>query len=275
MESTLAFFTLIAIVVVPAFWFLLRDSLRQKRERELRITPFPQAYTTILEKQFPLYTRIPPSLKAELHGDILIFLEEKRFEGCNGFVVTEENKLLIAAQACVLLLNRTKYVYPRLTTVLVYPEAYVHSQTVLSESERIENDTPVAGLSYSYGVVSLAWDHVQRGARNEEDGTNVVFHEFAHQLDNETGSMDGIPRLESETNRQWIATIDREFRELIRTLHHRHTDVIDQYGATNPAEFFAVVTETFFEKPDRLNREHPKLFELFTAFYRVDPREWD
>ncbi len=274
MESQIALFSLLALVILIPLGFFIKELKRKKREEFLRTNPFPEEWSEIIIKRFPLYGKLPESLKTQLHGDIQIFLEEKYFEGCNGFEITEEVKLVIAAQACTLLLNRTNYVYPKLSGVLVYPSTYMHSQTVMSEATRTEDDVPVAGLSYSSGLVSLSWSHVIGGAMNSNDGKNVVFHEFAHQLDNESGATNGFPRLESDTAREWISVIDQEFQTFIHKIARHRKDVIDEYGATNPAEFFAVTTETFFEKPFQLKRKHAELFEMFQEFYKVNPSEW-
>ncbi len=274
MESSVALFVLLSVVIgIPAaFW--IAGVRKTKREKFLRTKPFPDTWSEIITRRFPLYGKLPKNLREELNGDINIFLDEKTFEGCDGFEITDEVRLVIAAQACTLLLNRTNYVYPKLHGVLVYPSTYIHSQTVLSESLRTEGDVPVAGLSYSSGLVSLAWSHVIGGAMNSDDGKNVVFHEFAHQLDNESGTTDGFPRLVSSDARKWIEVVDNEFQEFIKKIATRHKDVIDEYGGTNPAEFFAVTTETFFEKPFQLRHQHEELFEMFMDFYRLDPRDW-
>lgn len=274
MESLIAFLFILGVVLIIPISFAIPAARRKKRAEKLRTKPFPEDWAKIIEKRFPLYGKLPENLRSELNGDIHIFLGEKQFEGCDGFEITDEVKLVIAAQACTLLLNRTNYVYPKLHGVLVYPSTYMHSQTVFSEAQRTEADVPVAGLSYSSGLVSLAWSHVIGGAMNSNDGKNVVFHEFAHQLDNESGATDGFPRLESTDSRKWISTVDEEFQSFIKKIARHRKDVIDEYGGTNPAEFFAVCTETFFEKPYQLVKQHKELFDMFIEFYRVDPREW-
>ena len=264
---------ILAIVAIPLA-ILLKDKRKTKREEELRKKPFPKEWENVISKNFPMYNKIPRKLRDELNGDIQIFIDEKFFEGCNGFEITEEVKLLIAAQACTLLINRTNFVYPKVSGVLVYPTVFYYKQAVLSESMRTEGETAVAGISYDSGEVGLAWDQVLSGAMNGRDGHNVVFHEFAHQLDRESGETNGCPRLEVDDAAEWVETVDKEFKDFIREIHHHHKDVIDDYGATNPAEFFAVTTETFFEKPYQLQKQHPQLFQRFLEFYKDDPRTW-
>jgi Mlc titration factor MtfA (ptsG expression regulator) len=123
--------------------------------------------------------------------------------------------------------------------------------------------------------VILAWDNVLHGARNFVDGRNVVLHEFAHQLDSESGSTDGAPLLAGKScYRSWAAALSQEFEELQKDSHYGRRSLMDQYGATNPAEFFAVATETFFEKPRQMAKNHSELFRVMRDYYRIDPRDW-
>ncbi len=274
MSSLFAVGLLLAGVIIIPVAFMLASSRRKQHLQDLRNEPFPDEWSKTIEKRFPLYGKIPEKLRDELNGDIRIFLEKVNFEGCDGFEITREVKLVIAAQACVLLLNRTLNVFPLLTTVLVYPTTILHSQSVLFESQRTEGDVPVSGLSYSSGIVTLSWKHVLWGASEEHDGHNVVFHEFAHQLDNESGMTDGVPALSAEDSRKWTDLGGDEFSKFIEKVAKHRKDVIDDYGATNPAEFFAVCSETFFERPLTFKQKHSALFDMLSSFYRVDPREW-
>jgi len=274
MTSLIAVVLLLAGVILIPVTFMILSSKKAQHLEEVRKEPFPEEWGKIIEKRFPLYGKIPKNLLTELNGDIRVFLEKINFEGCDGFEITQEVKLVIAAQACVLLLNRTLNVYPLLTTVLVYPTTILHSQSVLFESQRTEGDVPVSGLSYSGGIVTLSWKHVLWGANEEHDGHNVVFHEFAHQLDNESGMTNGVPPLNPDDSRRWIDVGSEEFSHFIQKVAKHRKDVIDEYGATNPAEFFAVCSETFFERPLTFKQKHSTLFDMLSSFYRVDPREW-
>ncbi len=274
MSSLLAVTLLLAGVIIIPVAFLIASGRKKQHLEDVRNEPFPDEWSRIIKKRFPLYGKIPGNLIDELNGDIRVFLEKINFEGCDGFEITLEVKLVIAAQACVLLLNRTLNVYPLLTTVLVYPTTILHSQPVMFESQRTEGDVPVSGLSYSGGIVTLSWKHVVWGGTEEHDGHNVVFHEFAHQLDNESGMTDGIPALNAEDSREWVDVGGEEFSKFIQKVAKHRKDVIDEYGATNPAEFFAVCSETFFERPLTFKQKHTTLFDMLSAFYRVDPREW-
>ena len=195
------------------------------------------------------------------------------FEGCGGLELTDEIKVTIAAQACLLLLHRETDYYPRLITILVYPHAYVaKSIEPIGGGVVLEGETARLGEAWKDGVVVLSWDDVRQGASDLHDGHNVVLHEFAHQLDQQDGSADGAPILEHRSQYvTWARVLSDEYDQLRRDTEKGRTDVLDEYGATNPAEFFAVATECFFEKPIQLRRKHPQLYEELKAYYRQDP----
>jgi Mlc titration factor MtfA (ptsG expression regulator) len=173
----------------------------------------------------------------------------------------------------MLLLGRETKVYPRLKTILVYPHTYKGGKKGLFGGDN--GDTARLGESWTSGVVVLAWDSVKGGARNFEDGHNVTFHEFAHQLDQEDGAADGAPILqERSAYATWAHVFNHEYDALVDLVRRGKKDTIDRYGATNPAEFFAVATETFFEKPRQLKEKHPELFEELQYYYKVDPVDW-
>lgn len=246
---------------------------RRRRRRRIRKRPFPPEWLAIIERNVPYYGRLSPEEQAELRGHVLVFLDEKRFEGCGGLKITDEIRITIAAQACILLLNRRPTYYPGLKSIYVYPHAYVaDARTRLPDGTVIEGDQVRLGESWSRGSLVLAWDHARRGAADVRDGRNVVLHEFAHQLDTEDGVADGAPILEQRSMYvAWARVLGEEYRELIDDVEHHRRTLISGYGATNPAEFFAVVTECFFERPRGLQLQHPELYEQLAAFYRQDP----
>ncbi len=250
---------------------------KKKRRDRLRQQPFPDAWKAILERNVPYYRHLPPEDRDELHGHIHVLLAEKNFEGCGGLRMTDEIRLTIAAQAAVLLLHRDTDYYPGLFSILVYPSAF-WAENVVEEGPGgliLEAEDEVrAGESWQHGAVVLAWDDVKEGARDTEDGFNVVYHEFAHQLDQENAHVDGAPDLpERRLHAEWARVMDREYTRLLDDIEADRYTLIDEYGATDPAEFFAVVTECFFEIPVRLRRHHPELYDLLKAFYRQDPAE--
>ena len=235
--------------------------------------PFPDEWARILERNVSLYRYLPDTLREQLHNDIKIFIAEKHFEGLGGLEMTDEIKVTIAAEAAMLLLNRRNSDYPKLTSILVYPSAYVTKQsTDIGGGVYIEGQSVRLGESWQHGSVVLAWDNVRQGAANSQDGHNVVLHEFAHQLDQEDGAADGAPILEkSSSYATWARIMSKEYEQLRSNVEHHKKSVMDKYGATNPAEFFAVATETFFEKPKQLKKKAPDLYAELKSFYNVDP----
>ena len=249
------------------------DFLRRRRREALRAQPLPPAWRAVIEANVPYLRRLPPEDLEELAGHVQVFLAEKRFEGCGGLEITDEIRVTIAAQACLLLLHRETDYYPELETLLVYPGAYVAPAREVREGVVVvEGAQPRLGESWSRGVVVLSWDGVLSGAADVSDGHNLVLHEFAHQLDQESGDADGAPELpERSMYAAWARVLGREYAALVDAdLRGRRTD-LDPYGATNPAEFFAVVTEAFFERPRQLRARHPALYEQMKQFYQQDP----
>ena len=253
---------------------IFNSTRRQQKRRALLSTAFPAEWAAILNENFPPYQNITPQLQQQLHDYIRIFILEKSFEGCGGLTLTDEIKVTIAAQACMLLLNRKGECYPKLFSVLVYPSAYVTGTRSRLGSHSTDPSVRL-GESWKHGTVVLAWDSVKSGVLNFQDGHNVVMHEFAHQLDQENGGADGAPILEMRSAYStWSRTFSEEYELLRKKTFKGKKSVIDKYGATNPAEFFAVATETFFEKPVQLKKKHSELYHELEDFYKVDPITW-
>jgi hypothetical protein len=261
----------ITIVAILAWIFLPGYRLRLVLAK-----PFPPAYSRILRKNLPMYSRMPTDLQMQLKRRIKQFLYQKKFVGCDGLAITQEMKVTIAARACLLLLNRNRDVFPDLHTILVYPTAFIapRKEVAIGGVVTHTNQT-LSGESWSDGRVILGWDHVLHAQDIMGEGHDVVIHEFAHQLDSESGSTNGAPVMASTRQYQrWSKVMHREFAQLQHERDMGHHGVIDHYGATNPAEFFAVVSETFFLKSTALALSHPELFDAFRAYYKVDPRDW-
>jgi Mlc titration factor MtfA (ptsG expression regulator) len=247
--------------------------LRERRRRRLRAAPFAAGWRAIVEQRFPLFARLAPADQTELLGHIQVFLAEKKFEGCGGLEITDEIRVTIAAQACLLLLHREPHYYPRLVSILVYPHPYVARGTQRLPGGIVdESESGRLGESWVEDIVVLAWDAVRAGASDANDGHNVVLHEFAHQLDQEDGTSNGAPILEHRSQYvAWARILGTEFEELQRAAERGRPTDLDAYGATNPAEFFAVVSEAFFERPASLKKKHPELYAELQLFYRQDP----
>lgn len=249
---------------------------RKWRRKRVMAGKFPAEWEFWLVENCGFYARLPAADRDELKHKMLVFLDEKHFEGCQGVVIDDEIRVTIAAHACLLLLHRKTEFYPFLVTILVYPSTFVVRAKEVDEhgfewDEYMEN----AGESWDRGNVIVAWDVAKHGALDPRDGLNVLLHEFAHQLDAEDFQSEGAPVMDSRSDRQeWAEVMQREYERLIDDIEADRDTLIDDYGATNPAEFFAVCVETFFEMPRELKAEHPGLYEQLSKYFKQDPAAW-
>jgi Mlc titration factor MtfA (ptsG expression regulator) len=212
-----------------------------------------------------------------LKKHIQVFLAEKPFIGCGSLKLNDEMRVTVAAQACLLLLNRRTDCFPQLRQILLYPGAFVVDRVrsgpagVLQEQRRA-----LSGESWSQGQVILSWPDVLEGAAVRDDGRNVVIHEFAHQLDQETGPANGAPALPGCARyAHWSKVLGEEFEGLQARTGTMQPSLLSDYGASEPAEFFAVASEVFFEQPRLMVAEHPALYGELARFYCVDPANWE
>lgn len=250
---------------------------KNRRRRRLKARPFPERWREMLHSRMAAFRTLAPADRAELEGHIQVLLGEKYFEGCAGFKITDEVRVLIAAQACVLLLHRDTEYFPGLRSVLVYPGPFQGSGKAIGPAGMVVESlgwhrgeswhTPGAG-----GPVVLSWPDVVAGAADAEDGRNVVYHEFAHQLDGESGWVEGAPMLEAEAAAEWKRVMGEQFQTHARAVWAGMPTVIGAYGAQSPAEFFAVATEVFFERGAALRAANPEVFRLLAGYYRQDPQ---
>ncbi len=247
--------------------------LKKLRRNRIAARQFPSQWLQTIEKNVPLYNHLPAEDKAELQRHILIFIAEKRFEGCGGLKITDEIKVIIAAQSCVLLLHRKTDYYPGLSSILVYPHAFiVHRAQFLSDGIVTEGPQVLLGESHHAGSVVLSWDDVKHDAADIYDGHNLIFHEFAHQLDSSSGKGDSSSVLKNTSSYiAWARVLQKDYERLKIAAQQNHPTFLDKYGATDPAEFFAVATEFFFEKPHELKQIHPNLYNELKRFYQQDP----
>jgi MtfA peptidase len=182
-------------------------------------------------------------------------------------------QVVIAAHACLLVLEHPGDPYPGLRNILVYPGTFRprrFSWTPSADAEHQED--PALGESWKQGVVILAWDSADAGARDPTDGQNVVLHEFAHQLDVAHSGFDGTPRLPGAAAlASWTSMLEVNFDRLLTEVMAGQPGMLDPYGATDRAEFFAVATESFFERPTELRAERPELYEAMRQYYGQDP----
>jgi Mlc titration factor MtfA (ptsG expression regulator) len=263
------FLHLVILLVVLLLLLVTGVKLKRRNQRRRALAaPFPEDWLSIIRQNIPPYSKLSPEMQQQVREFTQEFLYDKNFEGCGGLVLDDEIRVTIAAQAGLLLLNRKVRCYPRLYSVLVYPSAYVAKSETDEQSVRL-------GESWQTGTVVLAWDSARHGAANFADGRNLVIHEFAHQLDQEDGSSDGAPILDGSTSyTAWARVLSHEYERLRERVDKGKKSVIDAYGASHPAEFFAVASEAFFEKPRQLRSKHPELYDELRKFYRVDPQEW-
>lgn len=254
-------------------WDIIRKIFSEAEQVE---KVFKDEWRDLITADVPLYSLLPEDVKFRLHERIASFISSTRFEGCNGLELTERMILSVAAQACMLIINREGEPYPDLRNVYLYPTTFSSIQKSRDALGVVtEREVHRLGESWETGTVILAWDSVEQGARNIDDAHNVTFHEFAHQLDHEDGGTDGAPELPSrQAYRSWGRVFRENYTDYLKAVELGKRTLIDEYGATNPAEFFAVATETFFEKPKQLRKKRPDLYEQMKGFYGLDPIEW-
>lgn len=262
-------YIVLSVVTLISIGIAAQKLLVQRRRKYLMGLRLDDARRESISKDFPIFSKLPRELSGELEGLMHVFMDEKSFEPCGSLeIVTDHMRHVIAAQACLLLVNRKHDFYRKLRSILLYPSAY------RARNEHGEHDVRL-GESWHSGSVVLAWESVIAGGRNEEDGHQVTIHEFAHQLDQADGATDGLPELSTAgCYGQWSQVFNKAFERFQCRLKKGKRPVIDPYGATNPAEFFAVVTETFYEKPEKLSQHYPELYEQLSSYYQVDPLTW-
>lgn len=247
---------------------------RQRRRRKLRARGLPADTREILAHNVPYTNWLSADQQQRLLDWLPVFLGEKHWSGIRGFELTEEMRVTVAAQVGIVLLGFDEEFLDRLQSIVLSPQLLRENRKDGRSGIVFENSAAL-GEAYTGGPVRLAWPSVLHGARFPDDGHNVVFHEIAHVLDMHDGFTDGMPPLATKALAdRWEAVIKREHAALVQRTRQGYGDVIDSYGATNIGEFFAVSTEAFLESPHELAAYHAEWFELLTAFYQQDPREW-
>lgn len=246
---------------------------RRRRREQTRARPFPPAWRRYLERNVPYYRLLPDPDRQELREHVLVLVDEKRFEGAGGMVVDDEVSVTIAGHAAILLLHRDTDYYPLLDSVVIYPDLYeAKTARGIGGGAYVESHEIRAGESWHAGTLVLSWADVEDAAAGVGGGQNVVLHEFAHQLDHETGDANGMPKLASRAQREaWGRVFTAEYAALEAAVERGEDTLIDDYGIESPAEFFAVVTECFFELPIELSHQHPELYAQLRELYQQDP----
>ncbi|MEX0876318.1 MAG: M90 family metallopeptidase [Phycisphaerales bacterium] len=249
---------------------------RNRRRKRLRNQPLPAEWWAVIDRHAPAITRLTPEERRRLGGIVRVLLDEKDFEGCGGLTVTQDMRLVITAVAALPVLNLPAWDYPGLYSILIYPDAYrVKSRDEEGPAGIItEEDEVRLGEAWTEGSLVLSWNNILDDCADPNNGLNTILHEFAHLIDAYSGDIDGGPPLPN-------AADARAWSKIVAACYERHTEdveagrdtLIDPYGATEPAEFFAVTTELFFERPVAMRAQHGELYEQFARFYAQDPAE--
>lgn len=249
---------------------------RNRRRRKLLAEPFPPSWLTSLRDVVGHYEVLSESEQGRLRDIVRIIVAEKDWEGCRGLALTDEIRVTIAALAGLLVLGFDDFYFENVQTILVYPNEYVAKQERgLEGGATLEEETDRLGEAHYRGPVILSWEEIRLNALEPGYGSNLVFHEFAHQLDMLNGAIDGTPTLPTnELAVRWSRIMDEEYRRLQSAERRRQETLLDPYGASDPAEFFAVATECFFDAPRAMRDVYPDLYGLFCDYYCQDPAKW-
>jgi MtfA peptidase len=247
-----------------------------RREAILR-EAFPEGWLATLRRCVACYPALTKDEQQTLRQMVQFFVAEKEFLGIGSLAITDEIKVTVAGQACLLLVGIPGYdVFPRLREVIVRPHDFGETiETVGPDGRRYRIQDLYAGQAWRGGPVILAWNSVEHSIARAGDGFNVVYHEFAHVLDMQLGIRHGAPPLETREQRdEWTRVFNAEFKTFVEATRRGQRTFIDPYGAESQAEFFAVITEHFFEQPQEMKTRHPDLYAQLRLFYRQDPEGW-
>jgi len=249
---------------------------KNRRRAKILATPFPADWLSILQEHVGHYAVLSASDQQKLRNAVQIMVAEKEWEGCRGLELTDTMRVTIAALAAVLILGLDDYYFDDVATILVYPNEYVvKEERALAGGATLEEESDRLGEAHYRGPVILSWDEIRENAHHPGYGQNLVFHEFAHKLDLLNGDFDGTPNLPTdELAKRWAKIMNDEYRRLQRAEERQQETLLDPYGANDPAEFFAVATECFFDAPQAMQQTYPKLYELFRDYFRQDPAKW-
>ena len=252
--------------------------LTDRHRKKLTKAPFPSLWEDIIRRNVAHYCMLEDAQRAHLRALIQVFIAEKNWEGAGGLKLTDEIRVTISAQACLLLLGLPHNYYRNVDSIIVYPSTVVPPQRKPGFFENrlapVELEHPIIGQAFQQGPVIIIWDAALRGGRHPESGHNVIYHEFAHKLDMLDGAADGTPPLPDRAEyRDWVRICSREYLRLKHDTEKGNKTFLDAYGATNEAEFFAVATEQFFDQPRLMIEQAPDLYRVLREYYRQDPSQ--
>jgi Mlc titration factor MtfA (ptsG expression regulator) len=248
--------------------------LRARRRQQWLREPISHQWRDILAKRVRHYQYLDVTKRAWLEGVVRVLTAEKEWVGGGGFVLTDEMKATIAGYAGVMTLGLPEpYYFDRLMTIIVYPRAFVpRSSRFDQHAPPLFGPGPLLGEAWHRGPVILSWSSIES---QREPGRNLVIHEFSHHVDGLDGDVDGTPPMyDGERAAAWYRVTENEFERLRQDTGHGVATLLDRYGATNRAEFFAVASECFFERPRAMRQRHPELYGVLADFYCQDTSTW-
>jgi Mlc titration factor MtfA (ptsG expression regulator) len=234
--------------------------------------PFPSDWLAYLKANVFHYRLLKERERKRLREDLAVLIARKDWEGCRGLVITDEMKVTIAAQACLMLLGQEHNYFGGVRTILIYPSTF----KVVDEQWQEEGWLPMiaGGQSVRRGPVILSWDAALAEGRDPSKGANLVIHEFAHQLDFADGYAEGTLDLPGEDAERWEEVLDDEYHWLVNEVRRGHPTYLGEYAATNKSELFATASERFFTQPRKLRHYHPALYDMLKVAYALNPARW-
>jgi MtfA peptidase len=246
---------------------------KNRQRQKILSERFPDAWTGYLTRNVRHYSFVQPREKIKIQAVVSVLVAEKNWEGGSGFIVTDEMKVTVAAQAAVLTLGLDEpYYFDRVRSIILYPAAFVHPKKFPGHDPLM--GVPIHGEAWHPSPIILSWQDVFQSGQNATKGNNLVFHEFAHHLDGLNGDMDGTPPLDREQLPDWYRVTEAEYLRLVGNARRQEVSLLDYYGASNRTEFFAVAVECFFEQPHAMRQQHPELYGVLQNFFRQDPAQW-
>ena len=250
---------------------ILRWLRRWRESRLLRRQRIPERLWLSAAAPLPALQHLTHPQLHRLRELASLLLHDKTFTGAGGLTVTDTMRVQIAAQACLLVLELGLDYFDGWQEIIIYPDAFVVQRDQHDDNGLVhETHSTLGGEAWDRGPVILSWQDAQAGMQGH--GANVILHEFAHKLDMLNGRANGMPPLHAEMSRQaWTAALSSAYHELQQQLAHQGHAAIDPYGAENPAEFFAVLSENFFMQPQHLRHVYPAVYSQLAQFYRQEP----